>query len=136
MYAFKDFNRQYALHIRNHNLLSGGFLITIGVIGATLNMRPMVIFIALLGSLLAGMLARVLLVYGDYTGGLQFRHVWLILLGAILSFLLLLFAYWALTQKEVPDHKRGILAFFMANFLLMHLPFLIVHCTKRSDLHL
>ena len=57
MYAFKDFNRQYALHIRNHNLLSGGFLIAIGVIGATLNMRPMVVFIALLGSLLAGMLA-------------------------------------------------------------------------------
>jgi FtsH-binding integral membrane protein len=131
MSFFDDLNQRYPLHVRDHNLFTGGFLLALGFIGFTINQRPVVIFLALLITLISGLAARILLIHFNYTGGVRSKHVITSIVGVVVSAILILFSHWNIEHSTSPDFKKIVLPFFMANFLLTYVPFIIIDVAKR-----
>jgi hypothetical protein len=137
MYIFKDINKKYPHHILSHSLLSSGMLLAIGIAGIVLAYEPTVVFLALLCTLVGGLVARVFLVHLDYTGGIRWKHLLTTVASIAVSAILLAWTYKSVGQMVEPQFRRLVLPFLLTNLLLMHLPFLIVHgvkCIKQQPL--
>lgn len=132
MFVFEDLIKRYPLHVRNHYLLSGGFLLAVGIVGITFRQEPIIIYLALLGSLMSGLIARSFLLQIDYTGGVRPKHFVVGLLAVLVSAILLAWTYKSAVALAEPQFKRIVLPFILANLCLTYLPFLIVHGVKRS----
>jgi NADH:ubiquinone oxidoreductase subunit K len=127
MNVFGEFNRKYAVHIRNH-FLTGGLLLALGTGGIVLGHEPMVIFIALCTALCGIILAQTLFVHLDYEGDLQAKHIAIITLGVCASAALVMMAYYGTHSRTgVILFRSLVLPFLLANFFCMHLPFLVAH---------
>ena len=133
MYIFEDLNSRYPLHVRNQLILPGGLIFVVGIFGIVSDQKPMVVFLALLGCLVSGLITRVLFVQIDYTGGVRRKHVLTSFVALIACSILLYWTYEGVVLMTAPQFKRIVPPFLLMNFCLMYIPFLIVHGLKRIN---